>query len=375
MIEAHLNYKDGIRPEYLEHVIVVALKELQSDTKALVKATLDKEKSEEHVSFAEATKILGKTFDLTEARDNAMKAHKRWGYIDKLISMRKIKSHEEYMKLFDQVSINKKDLMQVKELIKDGIEIIPIFDAELLLPHELVDALNIDVISYTCDDLDEIKQINPDHVPELYSFTYEFDGTENNWPDVGFGDVCGEQKFALIKAYHRTNPLQPTGSRILFTSNVKFGNSYMSPIKVLQEISKNDEKRLDLCGNILRMKSLHDSMLKEKHKDVDLEMMDLETIYEYDFALNESDIDEAIVHVSKDGSIFLNKRSSSCRASDTQIFISPDYILPDGKVVYIRFCTEYSNRGTRIDGILQIGLFAYDPFEKRQYMHHPITLG
>lgn len=227
--------------------------------------------SGERVGFESAARILKKRLeteaeflyyeeclrDLEKARDEAVKAHVRWGLVDALIRAGTVKDVDEYGALFDQATFSLTDLREVRRRTERGEKILPVFDAGQMPLDELFEVLFVESgIPWNhvrgdgsfCD-LSKLRRIDPLSIPDLQGL---------------YKESFGEQMKVLRAAYERAKPLKPIGPRVLFTPDeCEVTHVGTSAIRDMQAFAEGGIKFIDPAADFIRFRTQVDAGLRK----------------------------------------------------------------------------------------------------------------
>lgn len=292
-----------------------------SETRDAVQAVSDsaEREPEKRVSFAEAVKLLEGKLDLEAARADAVKSHGRWGLVDALIKAGVIESAEQYGTLFDKVTINEADLKKVRESLERGEKMLPIFDAGTMNPDKLFDVLftkgglphSTQGIAY--EKLSTIRKIDPNDIPDLQSLCKQ--------PLTVDGPSILENRLAFKAAYEKAKPLEPTGSRVIFTPDEHESTHVdTSATEEMFASAKSAIKLMDPNADFIRFRTQIDAGLVEIAGG--LENFGNLNTEAYRALLNKTFSDKTIDQ-------FMPDREKITRYSD--------FVLEDGGVMGLRF--------------------------------------
>lgn len=251
MVE-QLGKEGGIRPEFLRE-LAKGLGETREDVSAVM-AAVDTEPNK-RVSFAEAVKALEGKLDLEVARTDAVKSHGRYGLVDALVKAGDIKDASQYGALFDIATVSEADLKRVCEMIERGEKVLPIFDAGKMTPDELFAVLFTEggvphyTDSYGFKNLAKMRRIDPKDIPDLANLA---------------GKSYDEQLAAFKAAYKEADPMEPTGARVLFTSDKReVTRTGTSATQDMQAFAKGEMSFLDPNADFLRYRAQMDAGLRK----------------------------------------------------------------------------------------------------------------
>lgn len=227
---------------------------MQTETRDATRTTLERT-PDKRVPFAEAAKLLEGKLDLEAARTDAVKSHGRWGLVDALVKAGVIKNASEYGALFNKATVNEADLKKVRESLERGEKVLPIFDAGEMTPDELFARLFTGcgvphyTDSYGFKNLAKMRRIEPKAIPDLANLA---------------GKSYGEQLAAFKAAYKEAAPMEPTGARVLLTSDkrevIRTGTSATQD---MQAFSKGEMSFLDPNADFLRYRAQIDAGLRK----------------------------------------------------------------------------------------------------------------
>jgi hypothetical protein len=228
-----------------------------------VRATVES-KPDKRVSFAGAVQFLGDKMDLETARTDAVKSHGRWGLVNALVKAGVIKDASEYGALFDKATISEADIKKVRESLEHGEKVLPIFDSGEMTPDELFAVLFTEggVLhykdSYGFKNLAKMRKIDPKNIPNLANLA---------------GKSYDEQLAAFKAAYKVAEPMEPTGARVLFTSDKReVTRTGTSATQDMQAFAKGEMSFLDPNADFLRYRAQMDAGLRKiagRHADFD----------------------------------------------------------------------------------------------------------
>lgn len=252
-----LGKEGGIRPAFAQQLLD-SMGETHKATQAVmagVEGTGVESKPEQRVSFAEAVTLLDGKLDLEAARTGAVKSHGRWGLVDALVKAGAIEDGSKYGALFDKASISEADLLKVREMLERGEKVLPIFDAGEMTPDELFAVLFTEggvphyTDSYGFQNLAKLRRIDPKDIPDLENLA---------------GKTNDEQVAAFKAAYKEADPLEPTGARVLFTSDKReVTRTGTSATQDMQAFAKGEMSFLDPNADMIRFRTQMDAGLRK----------------------------------------------------------------------------------------------------------------
>ncbi|MDP2691261.1 MAG: hypothetical protein Q8O95_02555 [bacterium] len=219
------------------------------ETREAAQAVMASVESEpdKRVSFAEAVKLLDGKLDLEAARTDAVKSHGRWGLVDALVKAGAIKDASEYGALFDKATVSEADLKRVSEMAERGEKVLPIFDSGEMTPDELFAVLFTEggvphyTDSYGFKNLAKLRRIDPKDIHDLANLA---------------GKSYDEQVAAFKAAYKEADPMEPTGARVLFTSDKReVTRTGTSATQDMQAFAKGEMSFLDPNADFLRYRA------------------------------------------------------------------------------------------------------------------------
>ena len=241
-----------VTPEDLEE-IVAEQRKMRDRIGNAVKATV--ETKDKRVSFAEAVQLLEGKMDLEAARTDAVKSHGRWGLVDALVKAGAIEDASKYGALFDKATVSEADLKKVRESLERGEKVLPIFDSGEMTPDELFAVLFTEggvphyTDSYGFQNLAKLRRIDPKDIPDL----------------ANLADKSYEEQLAAFKAaYKEADPMEPTGARVLFTSDKReVTRTGTSATQDMQAFAKGEMSFLDPNADFLRYRAQMDAGLRK----------------------------------------------------------------------------------------------------------------
>jgi len=244
--------RGDVTPEDLEE-IVAEQRKMRNEVGNAVKATV--ETNDKRVSFAEAVKLLEGKLDLEAARTDAVKSHGRWGLVDALVKAGAIEDASKYGVLFDKATVNEADLKKVRESLERGEKVLPIFDSGEMTPDELFAVLFTEggvphyTDSYGFQNLAKLRKIDPKDIPDLANLA---------------GKSYEVQLAAFKAAYKEADPMEPTGARVLFTSDKReVTRTSTSATQDMQAFAKGEMSFLDPNADFLRYRAQMDAGLRK----------------------------------------------------------------------------------------------------------------
>lgn len=309
-------------------------------------STFTENEPEKRISLAEAANLLEGKLDLMAAREEAVKAHAQWGYIDAMIRAGKLESPEQYRGLFDAVTLSEKDLQIVGADIERGIAYMPILDAGLLFPHEQWKVLfekigipcNPGIAKYSSENLPFHKKVTP---AAFKAAGYAINSLHTlNW---------GDQSKAFKRAYEKTSPLERTGARVFFTPDIlDVTRTGGSATRDMQDLANHGFRMLDIGANLIRYRTQMDKGLRAIATEQGFEFNDLDV----------EGYQRFLIQCFNDGSI-------GKYLPDQNITRNSDSIYPNGDGVIL--CFDFSKGG--------IILGCYPSCMGNDYMGSRLALG
>lgn len=206
------------------------------------------------VTFAEAVNLLRGKLELETARTDAVQSHGRWGLVDALINAGTINNADEYGALFDKATINISDLFKVRESLKSGKKVLPIFDAGGMNPYELFAVLftkggvpNFRE-TYGYRNMVRLRRLDPKDIHNL-----------RNLHNKSYKEQCDTFKAAYEKADHL---LEPTGPRVTFTPDeLEATHVSTSTVQDMQAHANGEISFIDPNSDFLRYRMQMDAGL------------------------------------------------------------------------------------------------------------------
>ena len=242
-----------LRLEDLQSIIEEQTR-MRSETRDATHVTLEHE-PDKRVSFTEAAKLLEGKLDLEAARTNAVKSHGRYGLVDVLVKAGVIKDATEYGAIFDKATVSEADLKKVRESLDRGEKVLPIFDSGEMTPDELFAVLFTEggvphyTDSYGCKNLAKMRRIDAKDIPDLANLA---------------GKSYEEQLAAFKAAYKEADHMEPTGARVLFTSDKReVTRTSTSATQDMQAFAKGEMSFLDPNADFLRYRAQMDAGLRK----------------------------------------------------------------------------------------------------------------
>lgn len=244
-------------------LIIEEQTKMRVETRDATQATLERE-PEKQVSFAEAARVLSnhriilggfEARSLEEARVHMVREHEQWGYIEALKKAEVIQSADQYGALFDKATFSETDLGKVREMLERGEKVLPVFDAGEMTPDELFAVLFTEggvphyTDNYGFKNLAKMRRINPKDIPDLANLA---------------GKSYEEQLAAFKDAYKEADPLEPTGPRIIFTSDkLEVSRTGTSATQDMQAFAKGEMTFIDPNADMIRFRTQIDAGLRK----------------------------------------------------------------------------------------------------------------
>lgn len=261
-------------------------KSMQTDTRDAARKTLEHE-PEKQVTFKEAVGILEGKLDLDKALIDAIKSHKRWGFVDyfifeqqyklnqlkwsaeasedpeekssilesiKRLEQYRVQNIEDYKNLFYTTTFRESELQAVLKNVEAGHKVLPIFDIGQMALDELFDALIV-FGGVPCDKenlykkLATVRRIEPSHIANLENLHKK---------------SIDEQHDAFAAAYKAAKPLRAHGPRIVFTTDEqRITHTNTSSVKDMQAAANGTITILDPFADLYRLRIQIDNGLRK----------------------------------------------------------------------------------------------------------------
>lgn len=233
------------------------LVDLRTKAKTDVLLVLEDQMAEgikKHLSFLEASAYLKEVgIDLEKAKMEAAKQHGRWGLVKALQKRGVINNNSEYPALFDNVQFTSKGIHELIMRQEAGETWMPIFDAGAMTPDEMFTVLFTESrIPYDADsfkNLSQLRRIDPKDIPDLVNLNAK---------------THVEQLDAFLSAYKKAAPLEPTGARVLFTSDKsEVTRTNTTATQEMQAFAKGEMAFVDPNADIIRFRTKMDAGLRK----------------------------------------------------------------------------------------------------------------